>query len=56
MFGFLFTRVQGPAGAQKTRPGWYDRHFAPVLLSIAKKACTHPIYTIVTVAFLASFS
>lgn len=56
MFGFLFTRFQSPGGADKARPGWYDRHLAPVLLSIARKACTHPLWTIVTIAFLASFS
>ena len=52
MFGFLTGRRPG----ENTRPGWYDRHFAPVLFSIAKKACTHPIHTIVSVAILASYS
>lgn len=57
MFGFLANRFQNPrAGEQTTRPGWFDRHFTPVLLSIAKKACTHPVHTIVTIAFLASYS
>ena len=52
MFGFLTGRRPG----ENTSPGWYDRHFSPLLLSIAKKACTHPIHTIVTIAFLASYS
>ena len=56
MFGFLTTRWQATGGSDKARPGWYDRHCAPVLLSIAKKACTHPVHTIVTIAFLASYS
>jgi hydroxymethylglutaryl-CoA reductase (NADPH) len=56
MFGFLTTRWQAAGGSDKARPGWYNRHCAPVLLSIAKKACTHPIHTIVTIAFLASYS
>ena len=56
MFGFLTARWQGAAASEKSRPGWYDRHLAPILLSVAKKACTHPIHTIVTIAFLASYS
>ncbi|PSN65200.1 hypothetical protein BS50DRAFT_496838 [Corynespora cassiicola Philippines] len=56
MFGFLTSRWQTTGAADKARPGWYDRHCSPLLLSIAKKACTHPIHTIVTIAFLASYS
>lgn len=56
MFGFLTSRWQNHNGSDRARPGWYDRHMAPVLLSIAKKACTHPIHTIVAIAFLASYS
>ncbi|PVH98816.1 3-hydroxy-3-methylglutaryl-coenzyme A reductase [Periconia macrospinosa] len=56
MFGFITNRLQTAGGSEKTRPGWFDRHFSPVVLSIAKKACTHPIHTIVTIAFLASYS
>jgi hypothetical protein len=40
----------GEAGPQ------FDRSCTPILLSIAKKACTHPIHTIVVIAFLASYS
>ena len=56
MFGFLANRFQAPRGAEQPRPGWFDRHCTPILLSIAKKACTHPIHTIVTIAFVASYS
>lgn len=56
MFGFATSRWQSGASDKVARPGWYDRHLAPVLLSIARKACTHPIHTIVTIAFLASYS
>src|SRR3954466_1329413 len=56
MFGFATSRWQSGASDKAVRPGWYDRHLAPVLLSVAKKACTHPIHTIVTIAFLASYS
>lgn len=56
MFGFLASRFQSPRAGEQARPGWFDRHFTPVLLSIAKKACTHPVHTIVAIAFLASYS
>jgi hydroxymethylglutaryl-CoA reductase (NADPH) len=56
MFGFLANRFQTPRAGEQTRPGWFDRHCTPVLLSIAKKACTHPVHTIVTIAVLASYS
>ncbi|KAJ4299901.1 3-hydroxy-3-methylglutaryl-coenzyme A (HMG-CoA) reductase isozyme [Kalmusia sp. IMI 367209] len=56
MFGFLANRFQNPRGAEQARPGWFDRHCTPILLSIAKKACTHPVHTIVTIAFVASYS
>ncbi|KAF2186768.1 3-hydroxy-3-methylglutaryl-coenzyme A reductase [Zopfia rhizophila CBS 207.26] len=56
MFGSFISRWQNAGSSKKARPGWFDRHFAPILLSIAKKACTHPIHTIVTIAFLASYT
>lgn len=55
-FGLTANRFQGPRAGDQQRHGWFDRHFTPVLLSIAKKACTHPIHTIVTIAILASYS
>lgn len=56
MPGYLTSRWQGAGDPQKTSPGWFGRHVSPILLSVAKKACTHPIHTIVTIAFLASYS
>lgn len=57
MFGALLSRFQSPGSSEKARhPAWYERHFAPVLLWIAKKACTHPVHTIVVVAFAVSTS
>ncbi|KAF2198412.1 3-hydroxy-3-methylglutaryl-coenzyme A reductase [Delitschia confertaspora ATCC 74209] len=56
MLGFLTSRWQSGVAPEKTSPGWYDRSLTPILLSIAKKACTHPIHTVVTIAFLASYS
>ncbi|KAL5118576.1 3-hydroxy-3-methylglutaryl-coenzyme A (HMG-CoA) reductase isozyme [Pleosporales sp. CAS-2024a] len=56
MLGFLTGRWHAPRDAAMARPGWYDGHIAPVLLAVARKACTHPIHTIVTIAFVASYS
>lgn len=56
MLGYLTSRWQSAGDPKKTSPGWYDRNISPILLSIAKKACTHPIHTIVTIAFVASYS
>ena len=56
MFGFLAKRFQNPRPGEQSRPGWFNRHCTPILLSVAKKACTHPIHTIVTIAFVASYS
>jgi len=51
----LPSRWRGGANSQPTsRPRWFDRFLSPVLLSIASRACTHPIQTIVLFAFLAS--
>lgn len=56
MLGYLTSRWQSNGDTKKTSPTWFDRHANPLLLSVAKKACTHPIHTIVTIAFLASYS
>jgi hydroxymethylglutaryl-CoA reductase (NADPH) len=56
MLGYLTSRWQAAGDQKKTSPTWFDRHFSPILLSVAKKACTHPIHTIVTIAFIASYS
>jgi hydroxymethylglutaryl-CoA reductase (NADPH) len=56
MLGYLTTRWQAAGDPKKTSPGWYDRNISPILLAVAKKACTHPIHTIVTIAFVASYS
>lgn len=56
MLGYLTSRWQSASDPKKTSPGWYDRSVSPVLLAVAKKACTHPIHTIVTIAFVASYS
>ena len=56
MFGFLTSRWQSATPQAKTTPTWFVHSVSPILLSVAKKACTHPIHTIVTVAFLGSYS
>jgi hydroxymethylglutaryl-CoA reductase (NADPH) len=56
MLGYLTSRWQTAGDPKKTSPGWYDRHVSPILLAVPKKACTHPIHTIVTIAFVASYS
>ena len=35
-------------------PSWLRRHITPVLQSLSRRACTHPIHTIIFVALLAS--
>ena len=54
MLGYLTSRWQSAGDPKKTSPHWFDRHVSPILLSVAKKACTHPIHTIVFTALLAS--
>jgi len=39
---------------QHHSPGFFDRSLTPVLLSFAKRASVHPVYTIISVAILAS--
>lgn len=56
MLGYLTSRWQASGDSKKTSPGWYDRNVSPILLAVSKKACTHPIHTIVTIAFVASYS
>jgi hydroxymethylglutaryl-CoA reductase (NADPH) len=56
MLGFLTSRWQSATPQAKTTPNWFAHAISPVLLSVAKKACTHPIHTIVTIAFLGSYS
>jgi hypothetical protein len=56
MPGAWFFRSNSPPGdgAQHHAPGPVGRHLNPVLLSFSRRACVHPIYTIVSVAILAS--
>lgn len=44
------------ADSQKpaSSPGYLNRQITPILQSLSRRACTHPIHTIVFVALLAS--
>ena len=55
---FLPSRLRGgyDVNASAARPGWYDRQVTPVLQLLSRRACTHPIHTIVFIALLASTS
>lgn len=37
-----------------SKPGWYNRQVTPVLQSVSRRACRHPINTIVFFAIVAS--
>jgi hypothetical protein len=56
MLGFLLSSSRGgpSPSSQHHPPGPVARNLNPVLLSLSKRACIHPIYTIVAVAVLAS--
>jgi HPIH motif-containing protein len=45
---------RGNNSSKPHSPGILDRSLTPVLLSLSKRACIHPVYTIVIVAVLAS--
>jgi hydroxymethylglutaryl-CoA reductase (NADPH) len=52
---FLPARFRRSEAAGHTgKPSWFSRQINPLLLSLSSRACVHPIYTIVSVAVLAS--
>ncbi|KAL8673425.1 MAG: hypothetical protein Q9168_002168 [Polycauliona sp. 1 TL-2023] len=54
---FLPARFRSDHGhVASSKPGYFHRHITPLLQSVARKAFTHPIHTIVFVALLASTS
>lgn len=56
MIGSLLpSRFRGPQiSTPNAQPGWLNRQFTPVLQALSRRACIHPIHTVVIVAFLAS--
>jgi hydroxymethylglutaryl-CoA reductase (NADPH) len=52
---FLPSRFRGAAKTENTSPpAWLNRKVTPLIQSLSRRACLHPIHTIVIVAFLAS--
>jgi hydroxymethylglutaryl-CoA reductase (NADPH) len=52
---FLPARLRASNGAAHAgQPNWLGRQVNPLLHSLSSRACVHPIYTIVSVAVLAS--
>ncbi|KAK7609029.1 3-hydroxy-3-methylglutaryl-coenzyme A reductase [Phyllosticta paracitricarpa] len=49
----LPSRVYGGSDSSP-RPSWYDRQVSPLLQAVCRRACTHPIHTIVFTALLGS--
>ncbi|KAL0256557.1 3-hydroxy-3-methylglutaryl-coenzyme A (HMG-CoA) reductase isozyme [Diplodia seriata] len=50
----MLSRLFGASESSRTRPTWYDRQISPLLQAVCRRACTHPIHTIVFTALLAS--
>ncbi|KFY88601.1 hypothetical protein V498_06723 [Pseudogymnoascus sp. VKM F-4517 (FW-2822)] len=51
----LPARFRGPQVTKtNAQPGWLNKNITPLLQALSRKACIHPIHTVVIVAFLAS--
>jgi hydroxymethylglutaryl-CoA reductase (NADPH) len=51
----LPARLRGSSDSgASAKPKWLNRRITPVLLLLSRRACIHPIYTLVFVAILAS--
>lgn len=50
----MLSRLFGASDSSRSRPTWYDRQISPLLQAVCRRACTHPIHTIVFTALLAS--
>ena len=54
---FLPARIRGAESQNvPTRPSYLNKKLSPLLQSLSRRSCTHPIHTIVFVALLASTS
>lgn len=52
---FLPAGIRSSNGSSDaTKPRWLSRHITPILHYVSRRACTHPIHTIVFVAVVAS--
>ena len=55
MFEFLPTRFRGaPTADTAATPKWLNKLVTPLIQSLSRRACLHPIHTIVITTFLAS--
>jgi hydroxymethylglutaryl-CoA reductase (NADPH) len=53
----LPARFRGPQiTSNPSEPGWLNRQITPFLQGLSRRACSHPIHTVVIVAFIASTS
>jgi hydroxymethylglutaryl-CoA reductase (NADPH) len=51
---FISKRLRSTEEEQEVEPGWLRRQIVSGLQSISRRACVHPIHTIVVIALLAS--
>ncbi|KAJ6081838.1 hypothetical protein N7499_006712 [Penicillium canescens] len=51
---FISKRLRSTEEEQEAEPGWLRRQIVSGLQSISRRACVHPIHTIVVIALLAS--
>lgn len=51
---FISKRLRSNEGEQEAEPSWIRRQITSGLQSISRRACVHPIHTIVVIALLAS--
>lgn len=47
-------RFRSTKAGDSTEAGWLNRHVTKGLQSVSRRACVHPIYTLVVIALLAS--
>ncbi|KAJ5846679.1 hypothetical protein N7534_010348 [Penicillium rubens] len=51
---FISKRLSSTEEERETQPSWIRRHIVSGLQSISRRACVHPIHTLVVIALLAS--
>lgn len=51
---FISKKLRSSEGEQEAEPSWIRRQITSGLQSISRRACVHPIHTIVVIALLAS--
>ena len=56
MIGASLLPARFRAGDEHTPPSYLNRRISPLLESLSRRSCTHPIHTIVFVLLLASTS